>query len=118
MHEYVYHELPKLSRTEIEAALDRDVPEELLEVVLSAALYCEDRDFAEEVCLRLSDYPHFNVKGNAILGLAHIARIDGSFDEAKVIPIILRGLQDVHEYVRGHALDAKEDIEHYTGFKF
>lgn len=69
--------------------------------------------FGETVVGQLTHY-----RGNAFLGLAHIARIDGELDRTTVKPIILRGLDDLHEYVRGHAVDAKEDLEHYLGWKF
>jgi len=72
-----------LDPAEIKSAIERNDPSELLIAVLSAALYTEDRGFAQEVCLQLANHPHFNVRGNAILGFGHIARIDGRLDEAE-----------------------------------
>ena len=118
MPELVYREIPELTVAEIGAILKRDDSDELLEAVLSAALYGDDRNYAEQLCIRLSNHPHFNVRGNAILGFAHIARIDERLDEPTVKPIIQRGLQDEHEYVRGQAQSAKDDVEHYLGWKF
>jgi hypothetical protein len=112
-----YEPIPHLTKIEIENLVKENNPETVLIAVLSAALYCDDREFAKELCLELSGHPHFNVRGNAILGLGHIARIDGSLDAAKVKPIILHALEDEHDYVRGNALDAKDDIEHYAGLK-
>lgn len=118
MPDLVYESIPKLTQSEIKGIISRNEPNELLVAVLAAALYSEDRVYAAEVCTSLSDHPHFNVRGNAILGFAHIARMDGELDESTVKPIILNALSDEHEYVRGHAFDAKEDIEHYLGWKF
>lgn len=118
MPDLVYREIPKLNIAEINSALERNEPEEMLEVVLSAVLYCDDHDFAEELCVRLSSHPHFNVRGNAILGFAHIARIDKRLDEATIKSIIQLALLDEHEYVRGQANAAKEDVEHYLGWSF
>ena len=118
MHKPVYDPIPSLQQNEIEAALVRNDPEELLIGVLSAALYLEDRIFAQKVCIRLSEHPHFNVRGNALLGFAHIARIDGELDEAKVKPLIKNGLVDNNDYVRGQAEDAVDDIEHFLDWKF
>lgn len=58
------------------------------------------------------------MRGNALLGLAHIARIDVKLDEKVVMPLIRTGLEDDHEYVRGQAETAKDDIEWYLGWNF
>ena len=50
-----------MSRDEIESALLRNRPEELLVAVPSAALYSSEVAWAESVCLRLVSHPHFNV---------------------------------------------------------
>lgn len=106
MPERIYKPTPALDVSTIESALEKDDPEALLTVVLSAALHSDDRDFAEDVCVRLADHSHFNVRGNALLGFAHIARIDRELTETIVRPLILKGLEDENEYVQGQALDA------------
>ena len=113
-----YEKIEELSRTEIEAAILRDNPDELLSAVLSAALYSEDSDWAEDVCIRLATHKHFNVRGNAILGFGHIARIHEKLDEAKVKPLIESALEDENEYVRGQAQDAKDDVKFYLRWRF
>jgi hypothetical protein len=118
MPELVYAPIPELGPSEIEEAIVRDEPSELLLAVLSADLYLEDSVSAEDICIRLSKHKHFNVRGNALLGFAHIARIHGKLDENKVEPLILDGMKDSDDYVRGHATDAREDVEHYLGWKF
>lgn len=118
MPDLFYEPIPALTDAEIKAAVARNDPTELLIAVLSAALSFEDRAFAQDVCINLAKHEHFNVRGNALLGLAHIARIDGKLDEKVVGPLIRAGLQDDHEYVRGQAEDAKEDIAWYLGWNF
>ena len=113
-----YEKIKELSRAEIEAAILRDNPEELLIAVLSAALYAEDGTWAEEVCIRLAAHEHFNVRGNAILGFGHIARIDRQLTEETVKPLIEVALEDESEYVRGQAEGAKDDIKHFLRWKF
>ena len=113
-----YEKIEELSKTEIEAAILRDNPEELLIAVLSAALYAEDAAWAEDVCVRLAAHKHENVRGNAILGFGHIARIDRRLTEATVKPLIEVALEDESAYVRGQAEGAKDDIKHFLRWKF
>jgi hypothetical protein len=113
----VYEPIPEITRTEIEQALKRNDPEELLIVVLSAALYLEP-EFAELICLQLTTHPHFIVRGNAILGFSHIARLHNRLNKQLVKPLIINALTDKNEYVRGHARDVREDLEHFLNWKF
>jgi hypothetical protein len=113
-----YEAIEELSRDKVEAAIVRNDPQELLYAVLSAALYADDPDWAESVCLRLAEHEHFNVRGNAILGFAHIARIHGRLDRNLVTTVIEGALSDENDYVRGHAHDAADDIEFLLRFKF
>ena|SRR6266550_2157750 len=106
-----YEAIARRSKDEVESAISTNDPEELLYAVLSAALYADDREWAEDICLRLSSHEHFNVRGNAILGLGHIARIHGDLDELRAKPVIEAALQDENDYVRGHANDAADDVE-------
>ena len=113
-----YEEITELSKTEIEAAILRDNPDELLYAVLSAALYSEDSAWAEDVCVRLATHEHYNVRGNAILGFGHIARIHEKLDEAKIKPLVEAALEDESEYVRGQAENAKDDIKFCLRWRF
>src|SRR5215510_12826317 len=95
-----YELIPEMSVEDVEAAIERNQPDELLLAVLAAALYGVDRAWAQGVCCRLAAHEHFNVRGNAILGFGHLARIHGRLDRLVVVPIIEAGLIDSHEYVR------------------
>jgi hypothetical protein len=114
--ELKYEAIPRMSVQEIEAALVRDRPEELLIAVLAAALYSDDPAWAEGICKRLARHQHFAVRGNAILGFGHLARIHRRLDKEAVLPIIRNGLCDPHEYVRGHSDSAADDVEQYLGW--
>jgi hypothetical protein len=109
----IYEEIPELSRAEIEAAIYRDDPTDVSIAVLSAALYAADLDWAQAVCLKLSRHRHYNVRGNAVLGLGHLARIHGRLEEDAVKPVIEAALHDPEDFVRGQAEAAADDVEHY-----
>ena len=105
------------SKAEIEAAISRNNPNELLDAVLSAALHSDDPSWAEDICLRLAEHEHFNVRGNAIQGFGHIARIYRQLSEDKVKPIIEAALRDENDYVRGQADGAADDVELFLKWK-
>jgi hypothetical protein len=111
-----YEAIGKLGKIEIEKALKRNNAEELLRVVLSVALYSED--FEENFCLQLTNHENFNVRGNAILGFGHIARIHGKLTENKVKLIIENALKDDNEFVRGQAHGAKDDTEFFLNWSY
>ncbi len=113
-----YEKIKEYNETEIKKALaDNDI-DELFYVVLSVALYSDDSEYAENFCIQLSNHKHFNVRGNAIQGFGHIARIHGKLRENKVKPIIKNALEDKNEYVRGNAVDAKDDTELFLKWKY
>jgi len=111
-----YEPIDPLSRAEVEAALARDDPEELLKAVVAVALHSEDLDWASSVCMRLASHAHFNVRGNAILGLGHLARRYDRLDSA-AREVIEAGLRDADSYVRGQADAAADDVQHFLDWK-
>jgi hypothetical protein len=98
---------------DVEAVLARGIPEELLYVPIVITMDPPDCAWSEAICLSLAVHPHFNVRGNAILGFGHLARICRRLDLAAVSSVVAAALKDEHEYVRGHAEDAAGDILHY-----
>jgi hypothetical protein len=112
-----YEAVPRMSPAEIEAAVRRDVPEELAIAVLSAALCADDGAWAESLCERLAQHRDANVRGNAVLGLGHIARIHRRFVRPAIQGIIERAMHDREAYVRGHAESAADDVEQFLGWK-
>ena len=76
-----YEEIDRLTFSEIESAILRNEPRELSRAVLSAALYFDDPQLAQAICIRLSDHANANVRGNAVLGFGHIARVHRQLTE-------------------------------------
>ena len=62
---------------DVEAVVARGEPMELLYVPIAVGMNADafEKGWAEEQCLSLAEHPHFNVRGNALLGLGHIARV-------------------------------------------
>ena len=118
MPELIYEPIGPIDREAIETAIRQNDPTEMSVIVLSIALHDPDPEFSEQFCLRFVNHEHFNVRGNAILGFAHIARIHNKLDENKVKPIIRGALLDENEFVRGQASNAKDDTEWYLKWKY
>lgn len=72
----------------------------------------------ESVCIALSAHPDVFVRGNAMIGFGHLARVTRKLNEARVKPILEAALHDKEPSVRGKADDAMDDIEHFLGWKF
>ena len=101
------------TKSDMEEAILRDNPEELLYVPAWVSMDPPDCKWAEDICIKLSVHENFNVRGNAILGFGHLARTCGSLNLEVVAPIVSSALNDSSAYVKGHAHTAKEDIEHF-----
>ena len=112
-----YEVIEPRSKEEVETAISRDDPNELQYAVVSAALYSDDPNWAEGVCLRLAGHEYFNVRGNAILGFGHIARIHRHLNEGQVKPVIEAALRDESDYVRSQANATADDVEFFLKWK-
>src|SRR5262245_43824887 len=111
-----YHDIPPLSRAEVEEIVARDDPETLARAVLSACLHAEDATWAESLCERLAGHRDTAVRGNAILGLGHLARIHRHLTQASARALIAAALADPSAYVRGQADAAADDVEQFLGW--
>ena len=107
------------TEADVEAVLGRGDPAELLYVPIVIGMNAEDCDQAwvESVCFNLADHRDFNVRGNAILGLGHIARTCRKLNLDRAVPIISLALSDANEYVRRHANHAASDLQIYLHVK-
>jgi hypothetical protein len=112
-----YEKINQLSPAEIETAISRNNSDDIVYAVLSAALHSEDAAWAEDVCVRLAAHENENVRGNAILGLGHIARIHGQLTEARVRPLIESAFEDASAFVRDHAESAEDDVKLFLGWR-
>jgi hypothetical protein len=117
MQKLQYEPIPRTSRDEIESAIARDDSEQLVYAALSAAFYDDDATWIENVCARLANHPNVNVRGNAVEGFGHIARIHRTLN-TWVKPIIERAVCDEDSWVRGKALDAADDVNHLLKWDF
>lgn len=113
-----YEPIEHYTQAEIDKAVKENNADRLLLMVLSVALYSDDQEYAENFCVQLSNHEHFNVRGNAILGFGHIARIHRKLNEKRVKPIIKNALKDENEYVSGHANDVVDDTKHFLKWKY
>jgi hypothetical protein len=95
-------------------AIEADDAEALAPMIVAAALYEEDFDTAYSACVRLSAHVDEVVRGNAILGLGHLARLFGQLGP-EAPEIVKRGLTDSSAYVRGQAHATAGDFQHFLG---
>ena len=104
------------TKEQVEEIVRRDDPNEVLYVPVVVTMDPPDYEWSESICIQLADHAHFNVRGNAILGFGHLARIFSvASDQAR--RLVWKALQDEHQDVRGHAEDARDDIELFTKTK-
>jgi hypothetical protein len=102
--------IPKYSHDEIDLALAEDDRDVLLFAGISAAYHDRDWSYAQDLCIRLYEHLNKTVRGNAIMGLAIIAKNQGSLDLTATEPILLRALKDPESEVRIRAEDAIREI--------
>jgi len=102
------------TRDDVEAALLRGDPAELLYVPVVVGMNAPacGAEWAEQVCLRLATHPDATVRGNALLGIGHVARTCAGLHDRRSVQAVQEGLKDPEPWVRGHADDARSDIEH------
>ncbi|WP_408950985.1 hypothetical protein [Lysobacter sp. Hz 25] len=105
------------TKQDIEAAVARGLPEELLYVPIVIGMDPPDCGWAEAICLSLVGHPDFNVRSNAVLGLGHLARTCRRLDLAAAVTAIAAGLHDENAHVRGQADNAADDLLHYLGVR-
>ncbi len=113
MGKLVYEPIAKMSKRAIGLALRSGDPDIMLRALLSAALYSGDGLWAEKLVFKFIDHNNPYVRGNAMVSLGHIARIHGSLDRERAIDVLRVATNDRHEFVRGHAIEALEDVRHW-----
>jgi hypothetical protein len=111
-----YQTIAPLGIAEAEAAIMRNDPAELRVVPVAVSLHAADRAWAEDICIRLAAHADANVRGNAILGFAHLARRFRALERSKVEPLIVQALRDPVDYVRMQAINTADDLAHFLGW--
>lgn len=107
--ERIYKHVEEYSDQEIIEILDRQEVEELKYLSLSVGMYHHNWKYAQDICLKLAQHENPNIRANAILGIAHVARTKRKLDKRLVKPIILKELRENKEN-NGTILDAISDI--------
>ena len=97
-------------RQEIEAAIEADDPEELLSVVIDISLAGEDPVWATDRLLGLADHESKGVRGNALIGLVHLAERFPQLDRSQIIERIRLAAEDPEPHVREQAESAMEEL--------
>ncbi len=97
-------------REQVEAALDSEDDEELLGVVIDLALAAEDSAWAQECLLELATHENTDVRGNALMGFAHLASRFGGLDREQVEPALHAALVDDKAHVREQAEACLEEL--------
>ena len=105
-------------RAEVEAAIERDDPAELMDVATRIGLDAEEREWAQSCCAQLARHRNAQVRGNAVAGLGHLARRFGRLDPNRVKRIVQIALCDRSEYVQEMARSAAEDLHTFLAWDF
>src|SRR5262245_50769798 len=105
-----YKPIPRLTRKQIETAIEQDDFDTLIYAALAASWYDPDWQYSQAICIKLSSHENPVVRANAIMGLSYVARFRGRLDKRVVKPVLLRALRDKDELVSGNAEDAIRDI--------
>jgi hypothetical protein len=81
--------------------------------LIRLALFDEDWRRVEALCVRMARDPRSEVRGCAVTGLGHLARIHGVLDLDEVIPLLTELAAD--PAMGGRAEDALDDIRMFVG---
>jgi len=98
-------------KREVEAAIEADDPDELLGVVIDIALAADDAPWAEARLTTLAEHPHTDVRGNALMALAHLAtRFDSAVDRSRIVARLRAARSDGARHVREQAEAALDEL--------
>lgn len=103
------------TKDDIEVAIAAGDCQDLIRIPICVSMDPPDCAWAEAVCVRLARHTEAQVRANAILGFAHLARVCGRLNESIVRPIIEAGLREPPP-VYGQAVAAADDVEHFLGW--
>ena len=89
--------------------------EEKADLAIALGFDCPDYGFAQSMCIQLLQIENECIRGNAVIGLAHIARRFRKLDKRVVKPYLLRELRK-NEQCRDLIAEAISDINIYLGW--
>lgn len=113
-----FEDLAHFTRNDVDAAIERNDPDELQLVPVTVALSSSELALAQDVCLKLCTHEHFKVRGNAVMSLGHLARRFRALDEDKVRPVLESALNDKDDYVKTLAKSAADEIHQFLHWQF
>lgn len=102
----------KISDEDIQRMLASDHLEDLLLLSLRVGEYFQKWKKAQDICIHLATHPNEEVRVNAALGLAYIARTKGKLEKHMVKPVLLELLDNCIAF-RWRIIDSLEDINFY-----
>ena len=103
-------------RKEIETVIEEDELEEVLSATIDIALASPDADWAIDCLIRLAGHADTDVRGNAMIGFAHLAGRFGELPKEKVAPVLQAGLRDPRSHVREQAGAALDELGERLGW--
>lgn len=89
--------------------------EEKADLAIGLGFDCPDYGFAQSMCIQLLQMDDEIIRGNAVIGLAHIARRFRKLDKRVVKPYLLRELRE-NVRCRDLTVNAINDINLYLGW--
>ncbi|TMR07242.1 hypothetical protein ETD83_01190 [Actinomadura soli] len=104
-----YESVPPVSRDDLRLALAEKDNEAIHRALVGLALHDADGAWVQDQCLALKDHPSWDVRAIALLCLGHVARIHGTIDLDRVLPVLRSALNDPR--TAGYAEQAIDDIE-------
>ena len=107
-----YQEVLPISRQEAEKAFESNDSSQISDALLRVTYYDSDWSWIQSKCLEFIKYQDKNIRGLAVTCLGHLARIHGTLDVDKVVPI-LESLSDDPE-ISGKIDDALDDIQMFV----
>jgi hypothetical protein len=112
----IYEEAKDFSKKDILNIIERNQFEEIAVLPFNIGEYFPDWEFAQEICIKLTNHENAEVRANAIMGLAYIARTKTKLDKNIVLPIILREYKENID-AKGIIEDAIDDINQFLEWK-
>ena len=103
-------------RKEIEAVIEADDLDEVLGATIDIAMAATDLDWATDCLIRLATHPNTDVRGNAMIGFAHLADRLGDLSEKDVSPVLRAGLSDPKPHVRQQAAASLDELSERLGW--
>lgn len=95
-------------------AIARDDVEYLRSGIVAAALNEDDYETVHRMCVVLSAHADEYVRGNAVFGFGHLARLFSTVSAGDA-EIVRAAFEDGAAHVRGHANSAADDILMFVG---